>query len=50
MPSRGKIAECAAGCQKRVAGDAKGKARIFLDHRFQAFGHAGGLDASPRFR
>jgi hypothetical protein len=29
--------------QRHLTGDEKGEAQIFLDHLFQAFGHAGGL-------
>jgi hypothetical protein len=43
MPSRDKLAESTASCAKHITGDEKGEAQIFLDHLFQAFGHAGGL-------
>jgi hypothetical protein len=43
MPSRDKLAEFTAWCAKHITGDEKGEAQIFLDHLFQAFGHAGGL-------
>jgi len=48
MPGREKLAEFTAWCAKHITGDEKGEAQIFLDHLFQAFGHAGGLkEASP---
>jgi len=43
MPNRDKLAEFSAWCAKHITGDEKGEAQIFLDHLFQAFGHAGGL-------
>lgn len=41
MQSREKLAEFTAWCAKHVTGDEKGDAQLFLDHLFQAFGHAG---------
>lgn len=49
MPSRENLAECTAWCAKHLTGDEKGQAQIFLDRLFQAFGHAGGLDAIVPF-
>ena len=46
MPSRDKLIEFTAWCQKHITGDEKGQAQIFLDRPFQAFGHAGGLDVT----
>ena len=39
-------------CGKRVTGDEKGQAQIFLDRLFQSFGQAGSLDVggSAEFR
>ena len=36
-------------CKKYIIGDEKGQAQIFLDHFFQAFGHAGALQAGAVF-
>ena len=44
MPSREKLAEFVAWCQKNITGDEKGQAQIFLDRLFQAFGQPGCLD------
>jgi hypothetical protein len=44
MPSREKLAEFTAWCQKNVTGDEKSQAQIFLDRLFQAFGQPGCLD------
>ena len=44
MPSREKLAEFTAWCQKNITGDEKGQAQIFLDRLFQAFGQPGCLD------
>lgn len=44
MPSRDKLTEFIAWCQKHITGDEKGQAQIFLDRLFQAFGQAGCLD------
>ena len=44
MPSREKLAEFTAWCQKNITGDEKGQAQIFLDRFFQAFGQPGCLD------
>ena len=41
MPSREKLAEFVAWCQKHITGDEKGEAQIFLDRLFQAFGQPG---------
>ena len=38
MPSREKLTEFTAWCQKHITGDEKGQAQIFLDRLFQAFG------------
>jgi hypothetical protein len=43
MPDWTKLSEFVAWCQKHITGDEKGEAQIFLDHRFLAFGYAGGL-------
>src|SRR5438876_8205012 len=45
MPSREKLAEFVAWCQKHITGDEKGHAQIFLDRLFQGFGQSGCLDA-----
>jgi type II restriction/modification system DNA methylase subunit YeeA len=52
MPSREKLVEFAAWCQKNITGDEKGQAQIFLDRLFQAFGQPGSLDVGghPEFR
>jgi hypothetical protein len=52
MPSREKLAEFTAWCQKNITGDEKGQAQIFLDRLFQAFGQLGSLDVGgkPEFR
>jgi hypothetical protein len=52
MPSRDKLAEFTAWCQKNITGDEKGQAQIFLDRLFQAFGQSGSLDVGghPEFR
>jgi hypothetical protein len=52
MPSREKLAEFTAWCQKNITGDEKGQAQIFLDRLFQAFGQPGSLDVGghPEFR
>ena len=44
MPSRDKLSEFVAWCDKNITGDEKGQAQIFLDRLFQAFGQAGCLD------
>ena len=44
MPSRDKLSEFTAWCQKHITGDEKGQAQIFLDRLFQAFGQPGSLD------
>jgi hypothetical protein len=41
MPSREKLAESVAWCQKHITGDEKGEAQIFLDRLVQAFGQPG---------
>jgi hypothetical protein len=43
MPRREQLADFTAWCAQHITGDEKGEAQIFLDHLFQAFGHAGGL-------
>lgn len=43
MPGRENLQDFVAWCGKHITGDEKGEAQIFLDHLFQAFGHAGGL-------
>jgi hypothetical protein len=48
MPSREKLAEFTAWCQKNITGDEKGQAQIFLDRLFQAFGQGVVLDESAR--
>jgi hypothetical protein len=44
MPSREKLLEFTAWCEKHITGDEKGQAQIFLGRLFQAFGQAGCLD------
>jgi hypothetical protein len=41
VPNTDKLSEFTAWCAKHVTGDEKGDAQLFLDHLFQAFGHAG---------
>jgi hypothetical protein len=52
MPSRDRLSEFTAWCQKHITGDEKGQAQIFLDRLFQAFGQPGSLDVGgqPEFR
>lgn len=38
-----------AYCQQHITGDEKGQAQIFLDRFFQAFGHAGALEAGATY-
>ena len=50
MPSRKKLIEFTAWCQKHITGDEKGQAQIFLDPLFQAFGQPGRLDVGGNIR
>ncbi len=52
MRNREKLQEFIAWCAKRISGDEKGQAQIFLARLFQASGQAGSLDVggSSKFR
>src|SRR6185436_12482892 len=58
MPSRDKLSEFTAWCQKHITGDEKGEAQIFLDRHFQSLRafclwvrpecRSGGVELIPR--
>ena len=48
MPSREKLSEFVAWCQKNITGDEKSHSQIFLDRLLQALGQPGCRDAGER--